>query len=218
MDSMDSHEPDLARVLWAIRDHRMTIEMDQGVHRSLLFRRPGSSTWHFRLVTWPGHLHIGGDCEDFTFARTEDMFEFFRGDRINPGYWSEKLRSPDRMNIYREFSEARFHQAIRDHFARWTFSDDAERKRALARLEDVWDGLIGATPETEQEAMAAAYHYVCPETGQQFTDFWDNRVWDYSHHFIWCCRAIQWGIRQYDLHKAGRTQADVDRLVLAGAI
>lgn len=215
---MTIYKPDLADFRRTTRDHQMTVELDHGVHRSILFKRPGSSIYYFRIVTWPGHLHIGGDCEDFTFARLPDMFEFFRGHDINPSYWSEKLQSPARNTIYREFSEAKFHQAIRDHFAGWTFEDDAQRTRAIARLEDTWDGLIGATPHVEDEAIKAAMDYVCPETGNRFDDFWDNRLWDYSHHFIWCCRAIQWGIRRFDLHKAGRTQADVDRLVLAGEI
>lgn len=90
---------DQNRFLFDVRDHVMTIELDQGVHRSILFKQPRSSAYHFRLITWPGHLAISGDCEDFIFARLRDMFEFFRyagpayerDDRINEGYWAEKL-------------------------------------------------------------------------------------------------------------------------------
>ncbi len=57
-----------SRFLFDVREHQMTIELDQGVHRSILFKRPRSSSYHFRLVTWPGHLAISGDCESFTFG------------------------------------------------------------------------------------------------------------------------------------------------------
>lgn len=89
------------RALKAFAGHVMTIEHDEGVFRSIRFGRPGSSAYHFRLVTWPGHLAISGDIADYIFARTHDMFEFFgKGDgpddwaqmplEINPHYWAQK--------------------------------------------------------------------------------------------------------------------------------
>lgn len=201
-----------------IRDHKMTIELDQGVHRCIHFGRHNQRGYHFRLTTWPGHLAISGDCEDFTFSRLEDMFEFFRGHRINLPYWSEKLQSPARNEIYRAFSEKRFTEAVRDAFDGWTFANDADREKALAYLTDDWNGLIGCPPHDLQEAMQAAMNYECPVSGNRFTEFYENRIWDYSHHFTWACRAIQWGIKRYDQAKAGRTQADHDRLILEGGV
>ena len=91
---------DQSRFLRDVRDHKMIIELDQGVHRSIRFGRPGSSAYHFRLNTWPGHLAISGDMGSYVFSRTADMFEFFRDSamtgRINPGYWHEKADAVDR--------------------------------------------------------------------------------------------------------------------------
>lgn len=78
--------------------HEMTVLRDDGVYRHLRFKGPGSSAYCFDLVTWTGHLAITGDMGANMFCRLDDMFEFFRTDRlhgghtINPGYWSEKLQ------------------------------------------------------------------------------------------------------------------------------
>ncbi len=85
----------------AFAHHKMTIELDTGLHRSIRFAKPGTNLYAFRLTTWPGHLCISGDLETFVFARLPDMFEFFiRSEdpaatplRINPGYWHEKLQT-----------------------------------------------------------------------------------------------------------------------------
>lgn len=209
---------DKNRFLNDVRHHKMTIELEAGLHRSVYFQRNGTFNRRFRIVTWPGYLCISGDCEDYTFARLPDMFEFFRGTQINPSYWAEKLQSPMRNEICRAFSEERFTAAIRDDFEQWTFSDDAQKQRALEHLTDDWDGLIGAPPQDERAAMDAAMRYVCPETKQVFQEFYEHCIWDYSYHFTWACRAIQWGIKRYDMAKDGRMQSDHDRLVLEGAL
>ncbi len=87
------------RALWAFADHKMTIEHDDGVFRSLVFARPGTSIYKFRICTWPGHLAITGDLNSYVFSRLYDMFEFFSHDNdpasmrleINADYWAEKL-------------------------------------------------------------------------------------------------------------------------------
>lgn len=203
-----------------IARHEMTIELDQGVHRSIRFGRPGSSTYYFRLNTWPGHLSICGDMGTFVFTRFSDMFKFFRDDgmknRINLGYWSEKLTAHDKHSGHMKFSPELFQQAIRERFEQWDFDRDDAKAKALAHLEDEWDGLLGATPDNAADAIRAAEDYTCPVTDNSFPEMWDYRLDDYTHHFVWCCRAIVWGIKRYDLQKQGRTQADHDRRVLSG--
>lgn len=213
---------DNTKFLKDVRNHKMVVEIDQGVHRSIRFMSPSTSAYYFRLVTWPGHLSISGDMGDFVFARLPDMFEFFRDDgmknRINLGYWAEKLKAHDKISGHREFSTDFFKKAIRERFDQWPFDDDEQKAEALSNLEDQWDGLLGATPESLQEAISAAEQYTCPVTGNGFSEMWDYRLEDYTFHFVWCCRAIVWGIKQYDLAKSNRTQADHDKMILAGGV
>lgn len=114
--------------------HEMTVLRDDGLYRHLRFRhmaeqkdgspKPSSSYW-FDIITWPGYLVITGDMETFVFARTTDMFEFFRGDRVNPGYWAEKLQAP-RPEQVKRYNEALF----REHVA-----------EDVAEAEEEWPGL-----------------------------------------------------------------------------
>lgn len=105
--------------------HQMAVLHDDGLYRHLRFRTPQfGSILGFDLITWPGCLTIRGDIgEAYTFNRHPDMFEFFRGKRINPQYWSEKLDG-DRARVMKyeqEIFEARVKEyvaeAIRDGWA-----------------------------------------------------------------------------------------------------
>ena len=84
---------------YPIRPHELTVLHDKDEYRHLRFRSPDSSTYWFDLVTWPGALTIRGDLgAAYTFAGSADMFAFFRGRRIQPSYWSQKLDA-DRRSI-----------------------------------------------------------------------------------------------------------------------
>lgn len=111
-----------------VADHQMIPSLDDGLYRHLRFRRvapwtdrdgvehppsQSSSCW-FDLITWPGHLTITGDGGTYTFARERDMFEFFRGHGINPGYWAEKVRGEVRLKRY---SQERFRQYVTEDAA-----------------------------------------------------------------------------------------------------
>lgn len=77
-------------------DHQMTVLHDDGLYRHLHFQAPDTGFYWFDVITWPGVLTLRGDMGTWTFARTDDMLQFFRGSsgltRINPGYWGEKLQ------------------------------------------------------------------------------------------------------------------------------
>ncbi|WP_019358034.1 hypothetical protein [Streptomyces sp. AA1529] len=80
--------------------HReMTVLHDDGLYRHLRFAANKDGACWFDLITAPYTLIFkgGGDAYVFTIDATEDMFNLFRRTarpgEINPGYWSEKLRS-----------------------------------------------------------------------------------------------------------------------------
>nr|WP_111299390.1 hypothetical protein [Paracoccus saliphilus] len=197
-----------------IREHRMTIEMDQGVHRSIFFGKPGSSAYHFRLVTYPGGLLITGDCGTYSFERLRDMFEFFRDDRmvnrINPSYWHGKMESECKRSPAQTFSAQNFEEAVRQEVDLWETTVGAAGKI----IEEVEDQVL-RSPESQDEAMRLIHEFESSE-GHQFQDFYPCCN-EWSWPFKWNLYAIVWGIKQYDLVKDGRTQADHDRRVLAGA-
>jgi hypothetical protein len=189
----------------AVRKHQMTVKQDNGLHRHLTLKEPGTNNNCFHITTWPGYLAISGDAGSYVFARLPDMFEFFRGDGINPQYWGEKLQSVDRQGGYREFSVESFHEAIKASFDGWSFDGDedeeaAQRAEAWAALQES-DLSEDSSPESIDAAVRMAMDYECPITGNTFNDFWDNSLEDYTFRFTWCCHAVQWAIAQYDAKK-----------------
>ena len=183
--------------------HVMHIKQDEGIFRHVRFSQGGSSVYHFAITTWPGYLCISGDMGCFVFARTADMFTFFRGDRINPQYWAEKIQATNNRSGHRSFSVDLLKQAVADDFERWEFDDEAQKAEAWKAITDEWDGLFYDIEGCSlQDAMKAVTDWKCPVTEQMFQDFWEHDVEDYTFHFMWCCNAIQWAIQRYDAAKA----------------
>jgi hypothetical protein len=178
-----------------VANHALTIVRDEGVHRHLILRKPGSWTYGFELITWPGGLLYVGDMGCYVFRRIDDMFVFFRDPkgRINPGYWAEKLEAADKCDGFKEFSEHRFREAVVQRFRdflqdRWPVDDVAELKA------DIRDQLFGFGDD-ERESFNAAYEF--DSHGMRF-DPGDMSCDVYTYRFIWCCRALVWAIQQYD--------------------
>lgn len=100
-----------------VKDHKIDIVLDQGLHRHIHFSRDGSYCYSFSLVTWPGYLCISGDMGAYVFTRIDDMFGFFRDEnseelKINTRYWSEKCET--KGNI-KEFSVDSFRENVEEY-------------------------------------------------------------------------------------------------------
>lgn len=182
------------RFLHDVRDHKLVIQRANGCDRFLKFRTPGTSTYWFELVTWPGALCIRGDCGTYVFSRIEDMFDFFRSPsgQINPGYWEEKCVSRGRHEGVQQWSPARFRGAVvRDFRNYWRDEDRSLRRECFRQLRS---DVLSA--EGEFEAMNAVSSFEWD--GFRFDAFWEHHLTDYTFHFLWCLRAIVWGIQQFD--------------------
>jgi hypothetical protein len=182
------------------------IVSETGLYRHLTLKKHESFHYGFHITTWPGYLAISGDAGCYVFARLPDMFQFFRGDRINPSYWSEKVQATDRHGGVHEFSEDKFHQAIKSDFDDWHFDSDEDRTKAWAELQES-DLSDDSAPESLTAAIHAAMNYKCPVSKNSFSDFWDHHIEDYTFRFVWCCHAIQWAITKYDAAKAPKAVA-----------
>ncbi len=151
----------------------------------------------------PVNLAIRGDCGTYMFSRVDDMFEFFRGGRINPGYWAEK--TPGGVRSCRSYSREVFQQ----HAA-----------ESLADAEQDWPGITAAWKEKvegdwpeydveyEHPAHEALRDFHYPLTAShnerrfEFSDSWEWDLTDFNWEYLWCCHAIQWGIGQHDARPA----------------
>lgn len=193
--------------------HKLHIFKDEPGFRHLRFKTAGTSCYYFDLVTWPGYLCMTGDMGTWTFCRTEDMFEFFRSKdgHINPGYWSEKLEAGSgcpRDTLAREWDEAKFCKVLDERYQSW-FEDNKPDSgashaaaNAFAERLSVVQATIDAMKQAgsyEFEACAAYGNTRDPE--DILCDIWEHDFKKWSHHFIWACYAIAWGIQKYDTHK-----------------
>lgn len=191
----ESAEAHAARQFVAeVRDHEMTILHDDGVYRHVRFAKPGTGLWSWSLTTWPGHLHIGGDLESFTFAREHDMFEFFNWGRgINPHYWAEKITNRAASQATRMFSTEKATSATVQEFL-------ALRHYVDGPAAEAWDDLRYRVLDEIQnfdESLFQDAVYRWSYDGFEFTDTyeWDTQDWD--HHYLIACHAIAWGIARY---------------------
>jgi hypothetical protein len=178
-----------------IKDHALQIIRNDGVYRHLCFRRPGTMCYGFDIITWPGYLCYTGDTGSFVFSRTNDMLSFFRDTgvgplQINPQYWSEKLQATDKNGGYKAFSFERFREVVCG-----IVKNDED---ATEELREAVDKLLDDCGAETAEACYQAVAEFEWEGEQYFTDFFENSLDEYTFHYIWCCYAIVWGIRQYD--------------------
>jgi hypothetical protein len=178
----------------------LTVLHDDGLYRHLRWRGP--SCFWFELVTWPGHLYLGGDVHDYAFSRTADMFEFFgaglsgvKPEDINPDYWAEKITAGEPP---REYSPAKFRAAVVDGFlqARHRFP------KAMPLWELVREELLLDDVADDQERARAAladfsFFSAVDDRRFEFSDWWDWDIKDWDTHYLRACWAIVWGIGQY---------------------
>lgn len=200
-----------AQFLADVADHQMTTIRNDGVHRHIRFKRPDSWAYWFDLITWPGTLCIDGDMGTYVFRRLEDMFEFFRTDlarhgtqlAINPGYWSEKLQAPAPQDA-EKFSADAFRQRVKEAFDAWAAEyESSDEPGSKAQLwSDLEDDVLSIADDGEIRAIDAARDF-SSAAAEDFgmDDCWEWRCREYTFHFIWCCYAIAWGVKTYDVAK-----------------
>lgn len=174
-------------------NHSMKVVSDSGLHRHLSFTNNGSSCYRFDLITWPGYLCITGDCGTYVFRRIQDMFDFFRGDGINPSYWGEKLESTDKCDGYKKYSPEKFEAEIKEWTDNWEFEDDDQKAEVLSQVR----GDVLSCGDEKSSAFNAAYCY-SSDYGHQFNDFFECDLSEYTFRYLWCLNAIVYGIQEYD--------------------
>lgn len=189
-----------------IKDHKMTIQQDDHLHRHLLFKRPGTGDYWFEIITWPGTLCISGDMQTFVFSRLPDMFEFFIDPRyekvtMDVGYWSSKLLAGE----FEEYSSELAEKLLWQHFDSWAQYTEKSKKFIKNERTNVQD-YIAEYVHDKLDFCQAIQNYSQTEDGVSFDDFLGHSFNEYKTHYLWCCNAIVWGIQQYRATKASAAQ------------
>lgn len=219
-----------------VKNHKLVVSLDNGVHRHITLKQPGTTNRQFHLVTFPGYLCYTGDMGSFVFTRLEDMFEFFRekpdhhmvelGLKLytNHSYWSEKLCASDCSGRHEgkstEFDADRFKARILEYLRDWIKTSreegtlDKEERREL--WEAVHEQVIEKVDDYGENAQTMAYEFSWSpfqKFGQDkrprfyFQDLFESNFQQYTYSFKWACLAIAWGITQYDAWKDEQKKA-----------
>ncbi|ENC6657642.1 hypothetical protein ABKY47_002091 [Aeromonas hydrophila] len=205
--------------LCCVASHQMTVHRDDGTYRHLTFANPETWNQHFHITTWPGHLAISGDMGTYVYARLDDMFHFFRNTSddwgVNHAYWSKKLEAPKHEHV-REFDIGKVHENLRDEFEGWErdFRDDyapdtEEEAEALeARIQEERE-LFQDLLDTGDEwgAVERIREWDPRGDGVCLDGFFEGDYTTPTYHYVWCCYAIVWAIRQYDASQLAAKEA-----------
>lgn len=192
-----------------VKRHRMTVLVDDGLHRHIRFSEPGTYCQAFEIITWRGRLCYAGDMGCYVFERLPDMFEFFRrpqGVGPNPHYWSEKVIASDRHDGIDEFDRARFDEYLRDGCAEYADEHELTPDERTSLWEAVEDEILsGYDQEHEFRDNAANFKWpdrfdteARPLTPISFEDQWEHGFRRFTGRFVWCCYALAWAISRYD--------------------
>lgn len=199
------------KFLTDIATHQMTvIADDNGVNRHILFARKGSSTYHFSLTTWSGYLCISGDMGTYVFNRLPDMFQFFRTDNgeINASYWGEKCVAAS--TPITKFSADIFVDVIKNITEEYIVNNNLSAKKADKLKKEVEYSVISMTDaDAPEECKREAIRFEF-EKNNPFCEIYSFDLDEDDPRFIWCCRAIAWGIAQYDAAKVSKVVLTVN--------
>ncbi|MGC0252653.1 hypothetical protein [Pseudactinotalea sp. Z1748] len=163
--------------------HQLRVLHDEGLYRHLRFTEPGTSIWHFDVITWPGHLSTAGDVgAGFTFSRAPNMLAFFDTGQpdghINADYWAEKLTgsrdvrtwSAQAFRTYATYAT----DAVNDVIEGGGLSAD-EVQTLRAELDDVLS-------VADDEGLTLARWSEVSAGGYAIEDEWDSRAWTANDH------------------------------------
>lgn len=188
--------------LSTVKDHKMTIEQDNGVFRCIEFEKPGNVSYYFRLTTFPGYLVITGDCGNYVFRRLHDMFDFFRSSdfTIDPGYWAEKLDAIDKHSNVRVYSEELACKFLTEDFNNWCeengYNEHGQDDLHASDSYDFQHAILDGCATEDGFLLLGTVELPCGYT----CDTWEFDPYELSPSFIWCLYAIVWGIQQYDAY------------------
>lgn len=199
---------ELTRFIRDISSHQLEVIRDDGLYRHLSFQRPNTRAYSFDIITWPGYLTVTGDMGTWTFSRIADMFQFFAAERqsfeVNPGYWSEKFESGAGGGRYDtpcfDFDEESFEKSLKEWLAAYLEDCEDEDDREL-----VQETVRSLTGEGYRNAWMAAQAVNDADFPSDVSS-WDildgmGSLQKHSHHYLWICYAIAWGIERYNNQK-----------------
>lgn len=227
-----------ARFFKDTEKHKLTVLKDDGLYRHLKFSEPGTNSYRFDLVTFPGYMTVTGDMGSYTFCRVEDMLEFFRTDRTkgsdvsryglklhtNRGYWAQKLvaincNGGSSVTETLDFDKEAYVAWVKEERLRWMREGFREQTLDKEQRRELWEAIDSDilayvhNYDDEHLTLVKAYEFSWyPTEDRNHRDCYHFEELPSfkktNFYFMWICNAIAWGVEQYDLHKAAQKKAE----------
>lgn len=201
-----------------IRDtklHEMECIKADGIHRHYRFSKPNSSAYWFDIVTFPGYLVMTGDMGTWPFRRIRDMVQFFNKDRIDRGYWAEKLQMGSGRNevtgAYKEVDLPNTLKDLRKILESWYDENKHDvgqvEKDELKSSYNEFASRLGRVKSYAEDYSCGSisenvFYRAVEEADLTGESQWQyDSPWDYedlypqfnpTYHFSWACEAIQY--------------------------
>ena len=82
-----------------------------------LYRAENDTTYHIRLIFAFNKLFTSGDCGSFTFGKSIcHIYDFFKGDNVNLGYWQEKVEASPRPLLCEDIDTDKAFDLVKKYF------------------------------------------------------------------------------------------------------
>jgi len=128
----------------------------------------------------------------FVFCRLYDMFEFFRGDKVNLQYWAGKIEATDRQSNIMSYNSELFKRSIKHYLDEYLEETPTDH---------VWQEIEETIDESANHSEVFFALREFSELNDYIMDHSEYDYSEYSHHYKWCCEAIIASIQQYDILK-----------------
>lgn len=216
--------------------HEMTCIKSDGVHRHYHFSNPKHSNYWFDIVTVPGYLFMTGDMGTWAFSRINDMIQFFNHDRIDYGYWAEKLQMGSCRSevtaVYKEVylsSTLKYYRKLLEEWLAAAQDDDDDKDilYAIKRSYREFAERIGQLKSLVSDYSGAnisesVFYRAVAEAGMEDdSDVGHSSPWDWenlsphfkpTHHYAWACEAIRYACQRISNKEIA--ESAVDKVIL----
>lgn len=150
-----------------------------------LWQNKSEPCFHIRLMFAFNKLFTSGDCGCFTFGGTIcHIYSFFRGDRINLGYWKEKVEASPRPLLNTDVDTDKLVERLKEYFDENKIEYDVENdilwKIGESNMYRAYDDVM--------EILNNLDVYDSCEIAGDIID--SCRDWDSQYEYT--CNVIQW--------------------------
>jgi len=192
----------------SVANHKLTINLDQGLYRDITVKNPESSACAYHVIARPRYLMICGDMGTFVFnVSTNDAFEYFRDKLDNirlSHYYRRKLQAEDVTVKSTQFDFDGVISELEEYldcFEEYCSDLPEDTNFNFEAAKEAVENFKLHTDRDEQSYISTIHNWDVDEAGgMTLDDFWDGEIGvTATYHYRWCIYAIIHAVNLYDL-------------------